>query len=219
MPTCLLQLRRLPSTGSPFSSSAAPASPHLSHRRLQKKSPDPLRSCLRIQHRASVREGRRQPAAPAGLEVCCVSFHIPLRTAGPRSGKLGVVASQPLAPCQSSHLTSLHTGPSLSPPAHQPPAAPCCPVKLAPRPHLPLAIHSFPGFPRAPPEPSPWPSLPFASGISPVPSMLPVERGQVTVQGGTVPWEVPMSGPAGNDRGGHPALHSGPESPARSTRF
>ena len=106
-PTCLLQPRRLPFTGSPFSSSAAPASPHLPHRCLQNKSPDSLRSCS--EYRAGVREGRRKLAAPAKLEACCVSLHIPLRTAGLRSGKLGVVASQPLASCQSSHPMSLHT--------------------------------------------------------------------------------------------------------------
>lgn len=150
VPICLLQLRCLPSTGSPFSSSAAPASPHLSHRHLQKKSPDALRSCLRIQRRASVREGRRQPAAPAGLEVCCVSFHVPLRTAGLRSGKLGVWLYSPR------HQASLRTsrpctpGPSLSPPAHQPPAAPCCPVKFSPMAPPPLSNPQLPRLSQGP---------------------------------------------------------------------
>lgn len=186
-PTCLLQPRCLPFTGSPFASSAAPASPHLPHRCLQNKSPEPLRSCLRIQHRAGVREGRRKLAAPAKLKACCVSFHVPLRTAGLRSGKLAVVASQPLASCQSSHPMSLHTWAftvsSCSAATHSSLLSSEVQTHSPPPP----AVHSDPSFPRAPPEPSSWHPLPFASRISPVTSMLPIERGQVIVQADTAP--------------------------------
>ena len=73
-PTCLLQPRRLPFTGSPFSSSAAPASPHLPHRCLQNKSPDPLRSCLRIQSRC---QGGKEEAGCTckARSMLCVSPH------------------------------------------------------------------------------------------------------------------------------------------------
>lgn len=131
-------------------SSAAPASPHLSHRHLQKKSPDALQKLPRIQHRASVREGRRQPAALLGSKYAVCPSHVPLRTAGLEVWEVGCVALQPPAPGCSAPSRPQYPGLHCLLLLTSHPQHPAVPEVQPHGPTSPLAIHSFPGSSQGP---------------------------------------------------------------------